>query len=109
MSVQLQDNQETDLTVTARDAAGNTVANPGALTWTVDSDTVLALTVDPTDQAKATVSATGQLGVGTVTVSDDTDGDPTTAEALGSLSFEVVTGPVTQISVQAGPSPRPRL
>lgn len=107
MTVQLRDDQEVDLTVEARDAAGNVVANPGTLTWTVDQATTLTLTVDPDDAAKATVTTTGLLGVATVTVSDDLDGDPTTAEAVGSLSFEVVAGAVTQITVAAG-EPRSR-
>jgi hypothetical protein len=102
VSVQLQDNQEVDLTATAQDAAGNAVANPGTLTWSVDDSTVLTVTVSEADQAVVTVSTTGKLGVATVTVNDDLDGDPTTAEAVGSLSFEVVTGPVTQITVGVG-------
>lgn len=102
MSVQLRDNQEVDLTVQARDAAGNVVSNPGTLTWTIDNSDVLTLLVDPNDPAKAVVRTTGALGVATVIVSDDLDGDPSTAEAVGSLSFEVVTGPVTQITVTAG-------
>ena len=107
MSVQLQDDQEVDLTVETRDAAGNVVDNPGTLTWTVDDATVLAVVVDEATPAQAVVRTTGKIGVATVTVSDDLDGDPTTAEALGALAFEVVTGPVTQITVSAG-EPRPR-
>lgn len=102
VSVQLQDDQEVDLAVVATDAAGNVVPNPGTLTWTVDSTDVLTLALDPSDQAKATAVTTGKVGVATVTVSDDLDGNPATAEAVGSLSFEVVAGAVTQIQVTAG-------
>lgn len=107
VSVQLQDDQEVDLAVEARDGAGNVVPNPGQLTWSVDKSDVLVLTTDPNDQAKAVITTTGALGVATVTVTDDLDGDPSTAEAVGSLSVEVVTGPVTQIVVTAG-EPRKR-
>lgn len=108
VSVQLKADQEVDLLVEARDVAGNTVPNPGVLTWSVDGGDVLTLTVDPTDQAKAVATTTGALGVATVVVSDDLDGDPTTAEAVGSLSFEIVAGDVVQITVSAG-EPRSRL
>lgn len=100
MGVQLQDNQEVDLSADIRDAAGNPT-KAASLSWASSDESVLTLRTGD-DPAQVTAVSTGSLGVATVTVSDDEDGDPSTAEFLGSLSFEIVSGPVAQISVSAG-------
>jgi hypothetical protein len=100
VSVQLQDNQEVDLTADVRSAAGNP-AEAASLTWSSSDESVLTVQTGD-DSSKVTVVTTGTIGVATVVVSDDEDGDPSTAEFLGSLSIEVVSGPVASISVSAG-------
>lgn len=103
----LQDHQQVTLTPTFVDAAGNTVPAPeaGALAWSSSDEGIL--TVQPQADGSAVVVTTGTLGTATVTLSDDLDGDGA-SDFVGSLAFDVVTGPVTGIQLSAGePTERP--
>lgn len=99
--VNLHDNKSADLAVVESDAAGFPITGADAVpvTWTVDDDTVVTLTdhgdgtarIDnvspPAVGSSATVTATATLPDGT--------------QAQGSLAVSVVSGPVTEIQVQA--------
>jgi hypothetical protein len=103
----LQDHQQVTLTATFVDAAGNSAEAPaqGTLAW-VSSDPAVLVVTDNGD-GSALVATTGTLGTASVTLSDDLDGDGV-SEFVGSLAFDVVTGPVTGINLVAGdPTERP--
>lgn len=100
MSVQIRDNEAVQLSVSATDSEGNP-AQPGGLTWSVSDGSLAALVAD-SDGSSHWLVTKGGLGTVTVTVSDDEDGDPSTAEFLGSLAIDIVAGPVAQIEVNAG-------
>ena len=103
MSVQIQDSQQVPLSVNPEDSAGNTVPDTGALSWSVDDATLINL-VDNGD-GTFTAKSTGKLGTAVVSVSDvepSPDGTIVGATFLGTVSIDVVTGPVSQIVVNAG-------
>lgn len=102
--MQLQDDQQVTLSVSATDAAGNPVVDAGTLSFSVDDDSILTLTDN--GDGTALVVTTGTLGTATVTVSDDEDADGN-ADFQGSLAIDVVTGTVTEITITPGePSSR---
>lgn len=96
--MQLLDSQEVILSVSGKDKAGNPVAIPGQLVWTVSDENIASLT-DNGDGTQ-TLATTGELGSVVVTVSDDVEGDGT-PDFQGSLAVDVVAGPVTEIEVAA--------
>lgn len=100
---QITDTQALPLEVNAYDAEGN-VVTPANLSWSVDDESIATLVDDPNGTTKYLVPAegAGHLGTVTVTVNDDEDGDPSTAEFVGSLAVDVVASGVTEIVVNAG-------
>lgn len=101
---QIQDSQALPLSVSGADVQGNAAA-PSNLTWSVSDETIATLVDDPNDPAtKYLVPAegAGHLGTVAVTVNDAEDGDPNGASFQGSLSVDVVSGPVSEITVNAG-------
>jgi hypothetical protein len=102
--MQLQDDQQVTLSVSATDDAGNVVVDAGTLSFSVDDDTILTLTDN--GDGTALVVTTGAVGTATVTVTDDEDADGN-PDFQGSLAIDVVTGAVAEISITAGtPSSR---
>lgn len=101
---QIQDSQALPLSVQPKDAQGNPTT-AASLSWSVSDESIATLVDDPNDpNTKYLVPAAGagHLGTVTATVSDDEDGDPSTAEFLGSIAVDVVSGPVNEIDVIAG-------
>lgn len=98
----LLDDQQVDLTISAIDDQGNPTAMPADATiaWAASDTSVLAVTPDPTDPAKATIATTGKLGSSQVSVSVTLVGaaNPLT----GTLDVQVQASAPTGISIQPG-------
>lgn len=101
---QLQDNQQVTLSVTAEDAEGDAVTDPGTRVWALDNPALASL-VDNGDGTQ-TLVANGPVGTVTVTVTDtepSVDGGTTPGAVFqGSLAVDIVSGPVQQIVIDAG-------
>jgi len=105
--MQMLDSEKVRLSVSGQDSQGNPVAVPGTLAWSVvnppEGDVV---TLSDNGDGSFEAISTGALGTAAVTVNDDVDGDGN-PEFQGSISIEVLAGPVTAIVVEAG-APEPR-
>lgn len=99
-SMLLRDDQQVSLSVSPVDQAGNAVPvdSIGRITFEVDDNAVLTLTDN--GDGTATVVTTGTLGTAVVTAKNDHDDDGT-VDFQGSLAFDVVTGEVFSIAVNA--------
>lgn len=92
--VQIHDNEQFDLSVSATDAKGQPVLGE-TLTWTVDNPDVVSLQVSADTQTCTVVA--GVPGSCVVTVADEAAGLSAT-EAV-----DVVAGPVALIQINEGP------
>lgn len=102
--MQITDTQQFDITVEAKDSKGNDV--PDNLTWTTTSANGTTVTVDDSTTLKVTVAA-GNPEVGVTVTATDPSG------LTGTLSFDVVGGAATALTLKAGdpteqaPAPAP--
>lgn len=91
--MQITDTQQFDINVEAKDSKGNDV--PDNLTWAITSTAGTVLTVDDTTTLKVTIAA-GQPEVGITVTATDPNG------LSGTLSFDVVGGAATALTLTAG-------
>jgi hypothetical protein len=91
--MQITDTQQFDITVDAKDSKGNDV--PDNLTWTTSSTAGTVVNVDDTTTLKVTVVA-GNPEVGVTATATDPNG------LTGTLSFDVVGGAATSLTLNAG-------
>lgn len=104
MAFILLDNQEVDVVVSAQSAALNPAPLDGAPQFSVTDPEILALTVDGN---KATITATGKLGVAQLHVTADADLGEGVKTLEGVLDFEVKAGEAVSLSISPG-APRPK-
>lgn len=91
--MQITDAQKFDITVEAKDSKGNDV--PDNLTWAIVSTAGTTLTVDDATTLKVTiVGGAPETGI-TVTATDPNN-------LTGTLSFDVVGGAATNLTLTAG-------
>lgn len=95
----LIDNQEVVLAVTAVDDQGQPTENLGTLSAVSSDETVI--TVADNGNGSFTASTTGALGSASVTISTDVDGDAL-PDFNGSIAFDVFPGTVAALTVTAG-------
>jgi len=89
--MQLRDDEQVDLSVTATDAKGQPVTGD-TVTWTVDDESVVTLKVS--DDTKTATVVAGTVGSAVVTL---TDGTVTATEAV-----DVVAGDVALVTIAVG-------
>ena len=104
--------QQVPLSVTAEDAAGKVLTDPGTRTWLTSDATILTVSA-PDATGAVTVVATGTPGLATISVTDQEPALPdgtAGASFAGSLDFIVSApaDPITQITIVPGtPTDRP--
>ncbi len=106
MALILTDEQECELSVEFKTAAGNPGQVDGVPTWTVSNPGVLSIVVSD-DGLQALVRTTGALGDSQVSVSADADLGAGVRNVTAVLDVTVQSAEVVTVGIVAG-TPRPK-
>src|SRR5262245_35247993 len=92
MAYNLQDDKKVDVQVSYVDSKGNPAKVDGDVAWTSSDDSIVTVTVDPTDSSKASIAAAGPLGQAQVTSVADADLGDGIRNIMTLFDVEVVAG-----------------
>lgn len=109
MAFILTDVQLVEAQVSFVDGAGNPAsAEAGSVAWSSSDESVVTVTVDPSDETKAVIVAAGPLGTAQVSVSADADLGAGIQTITGTVDIEVQASQAVSASIALGsPQPKP--